>query len=673
MYESKPRILCFDDNLSFLKLLQTWLEGAGYSAELFHVKSLSDIDDLSHRLQTEWWHAVVADVVLLGDDIQGDRLGLDMILESDPIVPKIAFTAFPDRGWAELREVLSIKNSMGLTPAYAYIAKGESEVRTKIMDILAELFQESVSHAINFDLEIEADAGLFDTIANHMRVPSQNRDADAQELADLCRKLFPGYGRLILEKLHHTPYTGVLLRATALNGRGVEETAVIHCGFRDTMQRIAQHDREFIAFCPDAGQLRRAAETLHYGALLYRIEHTAALYEPLPRLLFQTDSARLERIINSLFIKVLRPLYQTRRKRHVAEPFAAYYRRVLSLDGHQDSLARFIRRALAEHPLIIANQQQDEFQLQLKATGVSALRPNRRRVAVPNPSSAIYEGDDWFVLEEPAPHGITHGRLDGSSVLIDPDDRLWVLGTDNSSYGFLLHDFVSLEAGLMLRSIYQSGGDKEKAMLHMLCAWLTPSTLDDPIPQPTELEQWPLLQRTLSLCEAIRTQACTLERVDIRYYYGAILFHAAQEMRRAQRPWAGGQPRHVSHTALAASLIVDRLGHWPAWELALTKPSGIVLDGNRAYVPQKRGWVSLTARQVTLLQLFLRHPHRTLTFDELTDAVWDGSIAQNTVTQAVTRLRHELEQDPQNPFYLHNITGIGYQYRPDGQVPGGAP
>lgn len=672
MYANKPRILCFDDKPDNLDLLQSWLAPAGFDVELFHVASLSDVDDLAHRLQTEWWHAVIVDIVLLGDDM-GDRIGLDLVLDSDPIVPKIVFTAFPNRDWEELRAVLSVKNGQGLTPACAYISKVEADVRTKMVETLMALWDGDPVYAHNFDLTIEADAGLFDTIASRMRVSSQTREADVRELIDVCRKLFPGYERLTLEILHLTPYTGVLLQATAQNDRGVEEVAVIHCGFRDTMRDIRLHDEQFLAFCPDASQLRRFVETLHYGALLYRIDHVAAQYVPLSRLLYQADGTRLERAVNSLFIKVLRPLYGTRRRRHVAEPFAAYYRRVLELDGCQDSLSRFMRRALADHPLIIANQQLDEFQLQLQVAGGTSMLPNQSRVTVPDPGNAIYEGDDWFLLEAPAPHGIVHGRLDGNSVLLDPDNRLWILGSDNSSYGFSLHDFASLEASLVLRSTYQPGAGNEDILLHMLCAWLTPDALDASIPQPAALEQWPLLQRALSLCEAIRLQACALERTDIRFYYGALLFHTAREVRSAQRPMSGGRPRHVSHTALAASLLVDRLGSWPAWELALSEPEGIVLNGNRAYVPQKQAWVSLTRTQTAVLQLFLQHPYQTLTFDQLIDEVWKGGTTENNVTQTVTRLRRQLEVDVQEPFYLHNISGIGYQYRPDGQPPQGVP
>jgi DNA-binding response OmpR family regulator len=76
--------------------------------------------------------------------------------------------------------------------------------------------------------------------------------------------------------------------------------------------------------------------------------------------------------------------------------------------------------------------------------------------------------------------------------------------------------------------------------------------------------------------------------------------------------------------------------------------------------------INLTTKEFELLTLFLRHPDRAFSKDELYDRVWgDEQFGdQSTVTVHIRRLREKIEADPSNPSRIQTVWGIGYRWRP---------
>lgn len=72
--------------------------------------------------------------------------------------------------------------------------------------------------------------------------------------------------------------------------------------------------------------------------------------------------------------------------------------------------------------------------------------------------------------------------------------------------------------------------------------------------------------------------------------------------------------------------------------------------------------VSLTARKLALLTLFMEHPGQVFSKAQLYEAVWDNPVIdENTVMVYVKRLRDKIEDDPSHPVYLQTLRGIGYR------------
>jgi two-component system OmpR family response regulator len=80
----------------------------------------------------------------------------------------------------------------------------------------------------------------------------------------------------------------------------------------------------------------------------------------------------------------------------------------------------------------------------------------------------------------------------------------------------------------------------------------------------------------------------------------------------------------------------------------LTSPEGVLVD--------------LSSGEYDLLLAFLRHPHRTLSRDELLDLA-RGRVAgpfDRTIDVQVGHLRRKLEADPKSPELIKTIRGEGY-------------
>jgi DNA-binding response OmpR family regulator len=94
---------------------------------------------------------------------------------------------------------------------------------------------------------------------------------------------------------------------------------------------------------------------------------------------------------------------------------------------------------------------------------------------------------------------------------------------------------------------------------------------------------------------------------------------------------------------------------------------GIRIDKRSRRVLVSEAEVALTSKEYELLLLFVQHPDRVFTKDDLFTRIWGydslGDIA--TVTVHVSKLREKIEANPSKPRYIETIWGVGYRFRLD--------
>lgn len=86
-------------------------------------------------------------------------------------------------------------------------------------------------------------------------------------------------------------------------------------------------------------------------------------------------------------------------------------------------------------------------------------------------------------------------------------------------------------------------------------------------------------------------------------------------------------------------------------------------ESRRVYVNTLE--VNLTAKEFDLLELFMKHPNKVYSRENLLNIVWGYEYPGDvrTVDVHVRRLREKIEVNPSEPIYIHTKWGVGYYYQ----------
>jgi two-component system OmpR family response regulator/two-component system phosphate regulon response regulator OmpR len=76
--------------------------------------------------------------------------------------------------------------------------------------------------------------------------------------------------------------------------------------------------------------------------------------------------------------------------------------------------------------------------------------------------------------------------------------------------------------------------------------------------------------------------------------------------------------------------------------------------------------VDLSRAEFDLLGVFVDHPNRVLSRDQIMDVLsgQDRDPFDRSIDVRVTRLRHKIEDDPAEPRLIRTVWGVGYQFTP---------
>ncbi len=103
--------------------------------------------------------------------------------------------------------------------------------------------------------------------------------------------------------------------------------------------------------------------------------------------------------------------------------------------------------------------------------------------------------------------------------------------------------------------------------------------------------------------------------------------------------------------------------------LTYQEPQNVLRFGDIAMYPQEcrvvaRGQeIGLSPKEFRILELFLRHPRRVWSREQLLENIWGTDFVgdSKTVDVHIRWLREKLEADPSDPKYLVTVRGFGYR------------
>lgn len=100
-------------------------------------------------------------------------------------------------------------------------------------------------------------------------------------------------------------------------------------------------------------------------------------------------------------------------------------------------------------------------------------------------------------------------------------------------------------------------------------------------------------------------------------------------------------------------------------EAILRRTDPALTDEFQKTVETKFGkYVSFTASESKIMALFLKHPGRVFTRNELIQSALgdDFDSYDRTIDTHIKNLRRKIEKDPKNPLYLQTVHGLGYKF-----------
>lgn len=92
-------------------------------------------------------------------------------------------------------------------------------------------------------------------------------------------------------------------------------------------------------------------------------------------------------------------------------------------------------------------------------------------------------------------------------------------------------------------------------------------------------------------------------------------------------------------------------------EIAIDKEAHTVYIGGNE--------VPLTSKEFDLMELFVAHPNKVYSREDLLSIIWGYEYPGDlrTVDVHVRRLREKVEPNPSEPSYIHTKWGVGYYYK----------
>lgn len=92
---------------------------------------------------------------------------------------------------------------------------------------------------------------------------------------------------------------------------------------------------------------------------------------------------------------------------------------------------------------------------------------------------------------------------------------------------------------------------------------------------------------------------------------------------------------------------------------------GLLVNMQTREVISDGQFVSLTAKEFDILQLFIENPKRIFTADQIFELIWKTSSLEGdsrTVMVYISTLRKKLDKSPDHSKYIISIRGVGYKF-----------
>ncbi|VAW40638.1 hypothetical protein MNBD_CHLOROFLEXI01-3503 [hydrothermal vent metagenome] len=647
------QILLADDDPIFRQMSQQTLQNAD-----FNVVTAANPNDARTILQNERIHLAILDMRMERGEDEKDKSGLLVAKQTSPLIPKIILTKFPT--YQDVVELLR-QDLQGHQAAVEFLDKRKTEMDDLVLAV-QKILDQYVD--INWDLGIQWQPhNTFLQLVNCITPDLQDSQLASRsaEFEDLFRKLFSDFAQIIIGQVITQKNGRLMLPVFAFDAVGVETRYIVSCGCQTAV--LAENQR-YQKRVPDRLSIKNlgalnSAVTTNFGATAYTFMGNDLEAASTVAQLFRKRAIEdLLPAIDHLYQTNLGGWYETGRKQNKQADVHAFYHQWLRLDELIPSLTQLQRLlpALAEQALS-ANLVELEVEGRQLAF---RLHHEDKIVRFPDPIELMAQ--NRVPKTERALWGITHGRIQGNTVLVDQQKRAWLLDFAQVGRAPLLIDFVSLETAVKF-DLFDHPDFSQRLAIE------------------AKLNQTKALHDTIDLdnlgaeainaiwvIEKIRQNAAELAGCDLDAYRQAQYFCAIARIAtfNPETFYTRNKVAAYLHALLNAAMLAQLWQNNQSNGLPEEASLGIWLDHRNKNVWVEARPIELTSQEFKILRYLYQNPGKLCEYDDIlqdalnepADPYGDGL---NRLHTAVSRLRRKIEPDARTPHYLFTVHGRGYR------------
>jgi DNA-binding response OmpR family regulator len=646
------KILIVDNDPDFLETRAEWLDREGY--EVYRAISLEQAE---HVLAQRCVHVTIIDIRMRDENDDKDISGLSLAKQTAyRSIPKIILTKYPS--YEYVREALGPALD-DLPPAVDFTVKQEGP--TAMLRAVERVFAKYVH--INWNLTIcwkrpssfHHMVKLVDSSTKSTQLTDQ-----ASELEDLLRKLFYDSIHITIGRIFVQSEGMISLEVFAYGDQRVDEQYIVSCGRKET---ISNENTRYEKLVPkEIGSVSvskvKTEETLHFAATAYKLIR-CDLEDVVPFSEHYQTKAITEIIatLSTLYEMTLSPWYERGRYFEENRSLQELYRDWLKLPAtpafktELESRVEGICREIFFRGLGQFDYSPHKITFHLSADSSVTYR---------NPASKVH--DLHLFGNTPVLCGVTHGKVDADSILVDYRGWTWLLDFGHAGFGPLLCDFVLLETAIKL-DLFDTYHLQARYTLEK--QWLDVSTLGGPILS----DEFPIeLRKALIVVAHIRSIAAAMIGHDLRPYEWGLFFCSIHRI-AAYQPDGYYTRRDLiryAHSLLTAAMLCEKLMSIDAGSehIPLGAETCLWFDRHREEIWVEGRQANLTPQEFNIFKVLYDHAGSLCTRQMITQSALGRDYSSNEESlfnSALSRLRHEIEPNPKKPQYIINIRGRGYR------------
>lgn len=517
------------------------LDGVTYNLALagYKVLTADSAEQAYELLAKEIIHLAVIDVRLEYNDRPDDLSGFELAKALPPYIPCVIFTAYEDKD--------SIKIALGEVKAKAILDKTQLDAALKLAETVNQMFVSDVK--VNFDLQIH-DSIHFNILARQIQTPAVDTEflPTQDDVRQILQTLF--YEANDVKVTFLLPWEPAPTRTQSGSVLVKVEPKIRHTWARPVVLKFSARDEitreahNYTIIEPFLGGNRRAdfrgaAYSRQIGGLVYSLidAENLEVIHVFDDIFLHNDTERVIELVKRFFNQTFRIIFKDAHRESI--DLTTTYTEVLHLTPGK------LRMAVEE----FHSGGVDELEVRFRSLEDAFLNPIKWSLL-----------DGAFRHFDPviSPVCLCHGDLHGRNILVDEDDRFWLIDFARVAEGHALRDFAELETDIKFNLLPVV--DLE-VLLPFEQALLVPANFQDVLPNVSFGND--RLDHTYQVVLALRQIASELLDLqgDMREYYQALFFHTLKIMRL----------RSIStdkkeHALLSAALICRRLVDWPKWK-----------------------------------------------------------------------------------------------------------